>query len=125
MDNISVRISEHPQNKDVTLLKVKGFIDTTTAPEFEKGFQSALQDKKFKLVIDLAEVDYISSAGWGIFVSELKLIRSNKGDLLLAGMNPDVMEVFELLEFDTILKSFPDTEAAVKKGFGMKTLSPR
>jgi len=117
MDNITVTVSEAPQNKDVTLLAVRGFIDTTTAPEFEKKFQAVLGEKKFKLVVDLKDVNYISSAGWGIFISEIKRIRSQKGDLLLVGMNPEVSEVFELLEFNTILKSFPNVEMAVKKGF--------
>jgi anti-anti-sigma factor len=117
MDNISISVSEHPQNKDITLLAVKGFIDTTTAPEFEKKFLSVLGEKKFKLVVDLKDVNYISSAGWGIFISEIKRIRNQKGDLILAGMNPEVSEVFELLEFNTILKSFPNIDAAVKKGF--------
>jgi anti-anti-sigma factor len=99
-------------------LAVEGFIDTLTAPEFEKQFLSLLRNKKFKLVVDLKKVDYISSAGWGIFVSELKRIRGKKGDLVLAGMSPDVTEVFELLEFNVILKSFPDVESAVQQGFG-------
>lgn len=118
MDNLTVNISEHTQNKAITLLSVQGHIDTLTAPEFEKQFQGVLGDKKFKLVVDLKEVDYISSAGWGIFISEIKRIRTQKGDLVLVGMRPDVLEVFELLEFNVILKSFPNVEAAVKNGFG-------
>ena len=118
MDNISVIISECPQNKAITLLAVKGFIDTVTAPEFEKKFLSVLGDKKFKLVIDLKDVNYISSAGWGIFISEIKRIRNQKGDLVLVGMNPEVSEIFELLEFDTFLKTFPTVESAVQKAFG-------
>jgi len=98
-------------------MAVKGFIDTTTAPEFEKKFLMVLGEKKFKLVVDLKDVNYISSAGWGIFISEIKRIRNQKGDLVLVGMNPEVSEVFELLEFNTILKSFPNVESAVQKGF--------
>jgi anti-sigma B factor antagonist len=117
MEKISVNVSEHPQNKEITLMAVKGFIDTTTAPEFEKQFLTVLGEKKFKLVVDLKDVNYISSAGWGIFISEIKRIRNQKGDLVLVGMNPEVSEVFELLEFNTILKSFPNVESAVQKGF--------
>jgi anti-anti-sigma factor len=117
MENISVNVYEHPKNKDITLFSVKGYIDTTTAPEFEKNFLAALKEKKFKIIIDLKDVKYISSAGWGIFISEIKRIRNQKGDLILVGMNPEVAEVFELLEFNTILKSFPNVEAAVQKGF--------
>ncbi|HVZ81224.1 MAG TPA: STAS domain-containing protein [bacterium] len=117
MANLTVDVSEHPQNHEITLLAVKGFIDTTTAPEFERTFHTVLNDKKFKLVVDLKDVNYISSAGWGIFISEIKRIRGQKGDLVLVGMNPEVAEVFELLEFNTILKSFPNVEMALKKGF--------
>jgi anti-sigma B factor antagonist len=117
MENILVNVSEYPRNKDITLLTVKGFIDTATAPEFEKVFKAVLAQMKNKLVFDLKEVDYISSAGWGIFISEIKHVRNQKGDLVLVGMKPEVSEVFELLEFGTILKSFPDIESAVKKCF--------
>jgi len=125
MNSISVNISESPQNKDITLLTVNGEIDTLTARVFEKNFISALSAKKFKLVIELTNVSYISSAGWGIFVSEIKRIRNENGDLVLAGMNPAVTEVFELLEFNVILKSFADVESAVKKGFKAKVPSAK
>ena len=117
MQNISINVSEHPRHKDIVLLSVKGFIDTTTAPEFEGTFQSVLKQGKYKLVVDLKDVNYISSAGWGIFISEIKRIRSRKGDLILAAMSPEVAEVFELLEFNTILKSFSSVDQAVKVGF--------
>jgi anti-sigma B factor antagonist len=113
----TVTLSGLPERKEINLLTVKGCLDTTTAPDFEKIFQSALNQKKFKLVIDLKDAEYISSAGWGIFVSELKRIRLGKGDLVLSGMRTEVQEIFELLEFDTFLRSFPNVETAVEKGF--------
>jgi stage II sporulation protein AA (anti-sigma F factor antagonist) len=117
-DNLAVRLSEYPGQKEISVITVKGYIDSTTAPEFEKTFLSVLRDKKFKMVVDLKETDYISSAGWGLFVSEIKRIRGEKGDLVLSGMSPDVFEIFKLLEFDTFLRFFPDVESAVEKGFG-------
>ena len=118
MKNISVSAAPHPQQKDITLLTVKGFIDTTTAPEFDKTFQSALNENRVKLIIDLKEVDYISSAGWGLFVGEIKRIRGQKGDLFLAGMSPAVEEAYDLLQFSTIIKSFPNVDQAIQNGFG-------
>jgi len=58
-------------------------------------------------------VEYISSAGWGIFISEIREIREHGGDLKLAGMIPDVREVFDLLEFENILQSYTDADLAV------------
>ncbi|MGD1049387.1 MAG: STAS domain-containing protein, partial [Candidatus Krumholzibacteriaceae bacterium] len=69
--------------------------------------------------MDLGGVNYISSAGWGIFISEIKSIRENGGDLKLASMIGDVYEVFELLEFQTILQSFDTVQEAVKSFKGV------
>ena len=116
--NINVTISTHPHYQDITLLSVKGFIDTNTAPEFEKSFQLALAQKKFNIIIDLKEATYVSSAGWGIFVGEIKRIRGQKGNLVLACMSPEVAEAYDLLQFDSIIKAFPTVVEAVHKGFG-------
>ncbi len=117
MDNLTVSLSKSPLNKDITLITVKGSLDTNTISEFDKNFQIALRDHQYKLVVDLKDANYISSAGWGLFVSEIKRIRGENGDLVLSGMSPDVLEVFDLLQFSTILKFFPNVESAVRQGF--------
>ncbi len=114
---ISIDVTYHPENKNITLLSVKGQIDTLTAPEFRKKLLSAVMDKKYKLIVDLKGVDYIGSAGWGVFISEIKQIREQEGDLVLAGMNAGVLEVYLSLEFGTILKAYPNVEIALSKAF--------
>ncbi len=117
MENITVQVTDHPVKKNITLLSVKGSLDSRTTPDFEKELLWLLKNKKFKLIIDLKEVQYIASTGWGVFVSQIKRIRKEKGDLILSGMNPAVTEVFELLEFNRIMKSFPSVESAANNGF--------
>ena len=63
--------------------------------------------------VDLSGVNYISSAGWGIFIGEIKDIRHRGGDLKLCGMVGDVHEVFQLLEFHSILQAYPTSDDAV------------
>ena len=99
---------------DVTILKVSGYLDTTTASELESALYGLLKKDRCKIVVDLSGVTYISSAGWGIFIGEIKEIRSRGGDLKLAGMVGDVFEVFQLLEFQTILESYPSAEDAIE-----------
>lgn len=106
-----------PKNPDdVSTLKVSGYLDTTTAGELEDALYGLLKKGVFKIVVDLSGVTYISSAGWGIFIGEIKEIRSHGGDLKLAGMVGDVFEVFQLLEFQSILESY-DTTAEAKDAF--------
>ena len=97
----------------VALIQAKGYIDTVTVSVIEKKIQETLEKKIYKLIVDLQQINYVSSAGWGVFVSELKDIRDNNGDLLLIGMSPEVYDVYELMEFSSILKSFDNLEAAL------------
>ncbi|HUV30217.1 MAG TPA: STAS domain-containing protein [Acidobacteriota bacterium] len=113
MDGISISLLEDGGNRDVSAVRVDGVIDTLTASELEEVIDSLLKRSRYKIVIDLAGVDYISSAGWGIFISHIRDVRANGGDIILADMNPDVYEIFELLEFDNVLKVFGSTDAAI------------
>ena len=113
MENISVIVSEHPQNKEVTLLAVKGFIDTTTAPEFEKKFLTVLGEKKFKLVVDLKDVNYISSAGLRIVLQAAKQMKTKGGRLALCSLREQIREVFNISGFSGILDIAPTAEEAM------------
>lgn len=113
MKGIDVYVEEAVANRGVSVLRVSGYVDTTTSPELERRMQALLREKRYHIVVDLTRVEYISSAGWGIFISEIREIREQGGDLKLAGMIADVREVFDLLEFENILQAYPDAELAV------------
>lgn len=111
MENISISLKENKQH-DISEIRVDGVIDTITSAELEEVIDSLIKRQRHKLIIDLAGVNYISSAGWGIFISHIKDIRNNEGDIKLANMTPDVYEIYELLEFDNVLKAFASVEEA-------------
>ena len=113
MSDINISFSKPDENPEVSVISVKGYVDTTTSTDLEESLKRLLGKGRYDIVIDLGDVNYISSAGWGIFISEIKEIRENGGDLKLAAMIGDVYEVFELLEFQTILESFDTVEEAV------------
>lgn len=101
------------ENSGVTVVEIRGQLDSITALQVEKYLNRLLDQKKFRIVIDLREVNYISSAGWGIFIGILKEIKINNGDLKLSGLNDDVREVFQLLEIDFILPTFGSNADAI------------
>ena len=113
MEGIQLSVKQTGANNDISIIKVGGYIDTTTSAELERSLEYLLKSDNYNIIIDLGNVDYISSAGWGIFISELKGIRDKGGDLKLVNMMPDVYEVFELLEFHYILKAFDSIEDAI------------
>jgi len=111
MENISISLSESERDQ-VSEVRVDGVIDTTTASDLEEVIESLLKRQRYMIILDLAGVDYISSAGWGIFISRIKDVRNNRGDIKLANMIPNVYEIYELLEFDKVLKSYPSVDKA-------------
>ncbi|MGE5175543.1 MAG: STAS domain-containing protein [Hyphomicrobiales bacterium] len=113
MKGIDVYVEEAVGNRGVSVLRVSGYVDTTTSPELERRLEALLREKRYHIVVDLSRVEYISSAGWGIFISEIREIREHGGDLKLAGMVADVREVFDLLEFENILQAHADADVAI------------
>ena len=104
----------HEENVEgVVVLKLSGIIDSGTAQFLEDAFNELIASNSVRIVADLSDVNYISSAGWGIFVGEIKGIRQRGGDIKLMAMHPDVREVFELLEFSTLLRPYGTLEEAI------------
>ncbi len=94
----------------VRLMKV---FDASSLDEFEKVLAYLLAHDNYRIVVDLANVEFISSAGWGAFTAELRRVRDNGGDIRLAGMNPDVLDVFLLLELDSFINAYDTIEDAI------------
>ena len=115
MEGIQVSAEVAGSRNHISIIKVGGYIDTTTSSELERSLDSLLKQGRFFIIVDLGNVDYISSAGWGIFISEIKSIRENGGDLKLVRMVPDVYEIFELLEFHHILDVYDSVDEAINK----------
>jgi anti-sigma B factor antagonist len=115
MDDLQVHF-EALDDRDALVLRARGFVDTSTAGSLERALQQASERSVRFVVLDLTDVDYISSAGWGVMISAVGLQRAGGGDLRLANMRPEVREVFELLEFPSILEAFPTVDDALTGG---------
>ena len=88
-------------NKTLTVA-VKGRLDTLTSPELEEQLEPAFEDTE-KMVFDLAELEYISSAGLRVLLAAVKEMDAQGGGLTLTKVCPEVMEVFEVTGFVDIL----------------------
>ncbi len=99
---------------DISVIAPEGYIDTSTAGELEEAIKKQLDEGAVKLIIDLGGVEFVSSAGWGIFVAYLKRARTKGGDIKLSSLTEKVDKVFKLMEFDSLIDAFEDAEAAAK-----------
>src|SRR5690606_39224945 len=96
-------------------MKLNGFLDAHTAPILENAVQSAITENNFKIIMNFEKLDYISSAGLGVFMSFIEEIRSNNGDIKMTGMNDKVFSVFDLLGFPMLFDISPNTDELMTK----------
>ena len=100
--------------KHCDLIKVKGRVDSATAPEFSKALEKANNDGKFKIVVDMSELEYMSSAGFrALLATQRNCKRYNRGELVLVGVPQRIHEALELAGFTELFKTFDDPIEAV------------
>ena len=95
-----LNISNTKNGNDLTFTLV-GRLDTITAPAFEKEIRQNLKGIE-NLVIDLKDLEYISSAGLRVLLSAQKVM-NRQGDMVVRNVNDVVMDVFEVTGFIDIL----------------------
>ena len=109
---LRVSVAPSAAHKEVFVVRVDGSVDTLTADDLDNVISTLVRQKRTRLVIDLAGAHYISSAGWGIFISRLRETREGGGDLKLARMTAPVRDVYDLLELDGVLRHFDRLDLA-------------
>lgn len=89
------------QNGDTLTVSLEGRLDTTTAPELESELKQSL-DSVNALVIDMAQLAYISSAGLRVLLSSQKIM-GKKGGMVVRNVNAEIMDIFDVTGFVDIL----------------------
>ena len=92
---------EQSRNGNDLVIRLEGRLDTVTAPELEASLRASL-DGVSALEIDLAGLEYISSAGLRVMLLAQKSM-SRQGAMKVTHVNAAIMEIFEVTGFSDIL----------------------
>ncbi|HMZ07971.1 MAG TPA: STAS domain-containing protein [Anaerolineales bacterium] len=100
--------------KHCDLIAVKGRVDSATAPQFAKALETANNSSRFKIVLDMNELEYMSSAGFrALLAAQRNCKRYNRGEVVLARVPVRIREALELAGFTELFKMFDDPVTAV------------
>ena len=99
---------------DILLMDVKGEVDVGSSIQLDNAFKEAIESDK-KIALNLSALEYISSAGLGVFVSHLEEIGSKNIKFILFGLIESVQQTFELLGLQELLDIVSTKEEAIKK----------
>ncbi|MEX2605172.1 MAG: STAS domain-containing protein [Gracilimonas sp.] len=102
------------QKDNVSILDISGELDAHTASHLENALKSLIDDESYAIVVNCSGLDYIASAGLGVFMAYIEDVRSLGGDIKLTNMNDRVYNVFDLLGFPTLYDILDDEREALK-----------
>ena len=109
MDMLSI---ETDNRQSVSLMKVRGRVDSETAPELDDALTKLLQDNKNKIVLNLGDVNYMSSAGLRAMVKALKDAQKSGGDVRLASVSQPIEVILRTVGMMQMFKMFSTNEEA-------------
>lgn len=102
------------QYKHCDLIKVSGRIDSATANQLAEAMDALTNDGRFKIVFDMSEVEYMSSAGLRVLIATQKNCkRYNRGEIILALAPKRIYDALELAGFVPLFKFYDDLITAV------------
>jgi anti-sigma B factor antagonist len=100
--------------KHCDLLSIKGKVDSYTAPDLTKAIESLNDNGQFKIVLDLSELEYMSSAGFrALLIGQRNCKRYNRGEIVLASVPKKICDALELTGFTPLFRMFDDVTSAV------------
>ncbi len=106
---------EQKSNDRAEVIYLNGFLDAHTAPQLETAISIVISQGKNRIIVNFNNLEYISSAGLGVFMVFIEEVRANSGDIKLAGMKPKVFTVFDLLGFPMLFDIVDTEEEAFAK----------
>ena len=104
-------ISENSRD-GVLIISASGRLDSTSAGALEAILPARTKEQK-AVVLSLAEVPYVSSAGLRVLLIGAKAAKAAGNRLVITGLSPAVREVFDISGFSKIFTIEPDIDAAL------------
>jgi anti-sigma B factor antagonist len=101
------------QIDDVLVIKLPARLDAAGLAVIERDFSETVAAHKGKVLADMSDVSFVASLALRMLLMSLKSVQPQGGDLRLAGLQPQIAEIFRKSRFDTLFKIYPDREAAL------------
>lgn len=99
----------------IQILELNGELDAHTASELEAAIQKCRDSQNHCIVVNGENLQYISSAGLGVFMAYIEELREQGGDIKIAALQPRVYNVFDLLGFPMLFDIVDSEEDAISK----------
>lgn len=101
------------KQESVMIVGLRGRMDSNSSKIVEEKLLGLVDRGENQLVVDCAQLDYISSAGLRVFLVTAKRLTRTKGTLVVSTLNDHIKQVFDLTGFSSIIHICASKEEAV------------
>ncbi|HJT25459.1 MAG TPA: STAS domain-containing protein, partial [bacterium] len=112
--NLFLNTRSDISNGSVMVMDIEGVLDLNTVGLFEDALLGLFSRQQYRIVLNMKKVAYISSAGFGVLISVIKEVRQKNGDIKIANVHRDVLNVFEMLGLPDLFRIFRMEKEAVE-----------
>lgn len=110
---------------EVRVIELEGRLDVHSSLEVEQYIHECIDQKENKLLIDLKNLEYLSSSGLRVFIGILRRLKGGGGTLKLAQMNESIKKIFRIVELTELFDIHPSLEEALKTFAGESALNSK
>ncbi len=104
---------KHIEESPNHILEVQGEIDASNSVQLDEAMQEVIRTGTKNILVDCSGLEYISSAGLGVFMSYLEDFKEQGISFKIYGLSEKVFEVFKILGLDQLIPIFTDKDAAL------------
>ena len=109
-----MEIKESGKEKNMKIISLEGKMDAISAPEFEDQMGEWLEQGETSFIINLGEVNYMSSAGLRSILIVAKKLKEQDGKLIFVNLREEVQKIFRISGFSSMIPTYESLEAALE-----------
>ena len=105
---LEITITDEPKKRK--RISLAGSLDTDTAPQLEASINESIDSSVTTLILDMKDLEFLSSAGLGIIFMTMKELNSRQGKIVLINLQPQIQRVFDIIKALDGMSIFKDRE---------------
>jgi anti-sigma B factor antagonist len=115
MSNLRIQITRHGKHSDIAVIEVHGQVDTVAAYGFQEKMHTLIQKGVYRYIVDLHHLDYISSAGIGVFPGMFHELQQHDGGLVFVRVPDKTYKLFEMIGLITLFPVLESVEQVLEE----------
>jgi anti-anti-sigma factor len=115
MDHFTLKTRESLFNREVEIVDLEGSLNINTAGGFESALVELFNQERYKIILNMENLTYVSSTGFGMLFKMVKFIPGNRGAIKITHISPELYRTFDLLDLPSAFHILKTEQEAVQE----------